>query len=127
LTCIWSGRSKSVDRNANTSRKVDAELRVPCEVYSRVVGYLRPVQSWHDGKRQEFEERQTFVIEGVDMESTDGKASGGRSRRDRGSEPRTSTEAARESAALSSSKPGRATAARSGGEGNAVSIMGARE
>jgi hypothetical protein len=38
-----------------------------------------------------------------------------------------STEAARASAALSSSEPGRATTARSGGEGNAVSIMGARD
>ena len=38
-------------------------LRVPCEVYSRVVGYLRPVQAWNQGKRQEFEERKVFRIE----------------------------------------------------------------
>jgi len=31
-----------------------------CEVYSRVVGYLRPVQQWHVGKRQEFRERKEF-------------------------------------------------------------------
>jgi len=31
-----------------------------CEVYSRVVGYLRPVQSWHEGKQQEFKERLEF-------------------------------------------------------------------
>lgn len=30
------------------------------EVYSRVVGYLRPVSQWNLGKRTEFEERQTF-------------------------------------------------------------------
>ncbi len=30
------------------------------EVYSRVVGYLRPVEQWNDGKQAEFEERQTF-------------------------------------------------------------------
>lgn len=32
----------------------------PCEVYSRVVGYIRPVQQWHKGKRQEFGERKEF-------------------------------------------------------------------
>lgn len=32
-----------------------------CEVYSRVVGYLRPVNQWHIGKTQEFKERKTFV------------------------------------------------------------------
>ncbi len=34
----------------------------PCEVYSRVVGYYRPVQNWNDGKRQEFKERVTFKL-----------------------------------------------------------------
>ncbi len=31
-----------------------------CEVYSRVVGYLRPVDQWNAGKREEFFERKTF-------------------------------------------------------------------
>jgi anaerobic ribonucleoside-triphosphate reductase len=31
-----------------------------CEVYSRVVGYLRPVQNWNAGKQEEFRERKTF-------------------------------------------------------------------
>jgi len=30
------------------------------EVYSRVVGYLRPVKQWNDGKRAEFSLRKTF-------------------------------------------------------------------
>jgi len=33
-----------------------------CEVYSRVVGYIRPVQQWHKGKKQEFEERKEFSM-----------------------------------------------------------------
>lgn len=33
-----------------------------CEVYSRVVGYLRPVQQWNKGKAREFEERKVFNI-----------------------------------------------------------------
>lgn len=31
-----------------------------CEVYSRVVGYLRPVQSWNKGKKEEFLMRKKF-------------------------------------------------------------------
>jgi hypothetical protein len=31
-----------------------------CEVYSRIVGYLRPVKRWNLGKKQEFEERKEF-------------------------------------------------------------------
>ena len=33
-----------------------------CEVYSRVVGYLRPVKQWNDGKQEEFKERKTFKL-----------------------------------------------------------------
>ena len=32
----------------------------PSEVYSRVVGYLRPVDQWNDGKQAEFNIRRTF-------------------------------------------------------------------
>ncbi|MEI6210281.1 MAG: ribonucleoside triphosphate reductase [bacterium] len=35
------------------------------EVYSRVVGYLRPVQQWNEGKQAEFGQRSTFHVEGV--------------------------------------------------------------
>ncbi|HLA75572.1 MAG TPA: ribonucleoside triphosphate reductase [Gammaproteobacteria bacterium] len=34
----------------------------PCEVYSRVVGYLRPVNQWNKGKQEEFEQRKTFKV-----------------------------------------------------------------
>ena len=33
-----------------------------CEVYSRIVGYLRPVQSWAAHKQQEFKDRRTYVV-----------------------------------------------------------------
>jgi len=32
------------------------------EVYSRVVGYLRPVKQWNNGKRAEFRMRKTFKV-----------------------------------------------------------------
>ncbi len=37
-------------------------IKQPCEVYSRVVGYIRPVQQWHKGKREEYEERKEFLF-----------------------------------------------------------------
>ncbi|MGI6340414.1 MAG: ribonucleoside triphosphate reductase [Bacteroidales bacterium] len=33
-----------------------------CEVYSRIVGYLRPVSQWNSGKRQEYKDRVLFRI-----------------------------------------------------------------
>lgn len=33
----------------------------PTEVYSRIVGYLRPVNQWNEGKQEEFADRVTFV------------------------------------------------------------------
>ncbi len=38
------------------------EVKIPCEVYSRIVGYLRPLQNWNQGKQQEFADRKTFRI-----------------------------------------------------------------
>jgi len=37
-------------------------IKQPCEVYSRVVGYIRPVQQWHKGKQEEYKERKEFVV-----------------------------------------------------------------
>ncbi|MGC9048934.1 MAG: ribonucleoside triphosphate reductase [Patescibacteria group bacterium] len=37
-------------------------VKQPCEVYSRVVGYLQPVQHWNVGKQEEFRQRKWFKI-----------------------------------------------------------------
>jgi len=42
--------------------KKKEKVAVPCEVYSRVVGYYRPVQSWNLGKQEEFKDRKEFVV-----------------------------------------------------------------
>ncbi len=34
----------------------------PCTVYSRIVGYLRPVMQWNGGKQSEFRERKLFKL-----------------------------------------------------------------
>ena len=36
-----------------------------CEVYSRVVGYLRPVGQWNIGKQQEFKERKDYKLKKI--------------------------------------------------------------
>lgn len=39
---------------------IPEELRTRCEIWSRPVGYLRPVQHWNEGKKEEFRERKRF-------------------------------------------------------------------
>lgn len=48
--------------NLKLNKQEQPELKIPCEVYSRVVGYLRPIQNWNDGKQQEFADRQVFRV-----------------------------------------------------------------
>lgn len=37
--------------------------RTKCEVYSRICGYIRPVEQWNEGKRAEFVDRSKFKVE----------------------------------------------------------------
>ncbi|MCK5023050.1 MAG: hypothetical protein KAS04_02660 [Candidatus Aenigmarchaeota archaeon] len=46
-----------------------ADKRTKCEVYSRIVGYYRPVNQWNDGKQAEFTDRKTFVPDKKECES----------------------------------------------------------
>jgi len=41
---------------------IETNKRTACEVYSRVVGYLRPVQQWNDGKQSEYYNRKMFKV-----------------------------------------------------------------
>lgn len=41
---------------------VCSQCGAECEVYSRIVGYLRPVSQWNDGKRAEFSDRAMFRV-----------------------------------------------------------------
>jgi len=34
------------------------------EIYSRVVGYFRPVSNWNRGKQEEFHDRKTYAVRG---------------------------------------------------------------
>jgi len=37
-------------------------IKQPCEVYSRIIGYLRPVNQWNEGKQEEFKDRKEFKV-----------------------------------------------------------------
>lgn len=36
--------------------------RQKCEIYSRVVGYVRRVDAWNYGKQAEFQDRKLFSV-----------------------------------------------------------------
>ena len=38
---------------------------VPCEVWSRIVGYYRPVKYWNAGKKEEFKDRKYAAVNAV--------------------------------------------------------------
>ena len=46
--------------------KLEEELKhvkgSECEVYSRVVGFFRPVKDWNNGKQAEWKERVTYEV-----------------------------------------------------------------
>jgi hypothetical protein len=39
--------------------------KMPVEVYSRVVGYYRPVDQWNRGKQAEFSERKEISVSSI--------------------------------------------------------------
>jgi hypothetical protein len=43
------------------------EERQPCEIWSRVMGYHRPVSSFNPGKQSEFAERRYYAEEPSDL------------------------------------------------------------
>jgi anaerobic ribonucleoside-triphosphate reductase len=50
-----------------TCHNADPVLRnfQEAEVYSRIVGYIRPIKQWNKAKRQEFQDRMTFASAAV--------------------------------------------------------------
>ncbi len=45
----------------NTTIHLNDSERQPCEIWTRVMGYHRPVASFNTGKKAEFKERCYFV------------------------------------------------------------------
>ena len=55
--------------NANAPIELKDEERTRCEVWTRVMGYHRPVGSFNRGKQGEFHERTYFIERGMDRDS----------------------------------------------------------
>jgi len=60
---LSEGKEKMIFK-CNECFEKDKSLRnfQETEVYSRVVGYLRPVSQWNEGKQQEFKDRKEFKL-----------------------------------------------------------------
>ena len=55
---------QEIQKEIEKLKKEEADCHgTKCEVYSRVVGYLRPVQGWTKGKKEEFFQRKNMDIE----------------------------------------------------------------
>ena len=49
----------------------NSECNKPCEIFSRITGYFRPVKLWNEGKKAEFKERKGLGgIEDLEIEVT---------------------------------------------------------
>lgn len=55
------GKRPTIDVDGVT---LDESERQECEVWTRVMGYYRPVSFYNTGKKGEFHERVEFVIDG---------------------------------------------------------------
>lgn len=57
--CSFTFGMASYKKNKKTMTSQKLE-RQKCEIYSRVVGYLSPVERWNKGKKAEFNDRKEF-------------------------------------------------------------------
>jgi len=49
-------------KNINKMRQIMAKCGRKTEIYSRIVGYFRPVSDWNKGKKEEFKDRKVFKV-----------------------------------------------------------------
>jgi anaerobic ribonucleoside-triphosphate reductase len=42
--------------------KIQNEKRTRCEIWTRTMGYMRPVSQMNIGKKQEFKDRKNFKV-----------------------------------------------------------------
>lgn len=70
--CTCEG--KDCKKSGTSCCQTDDKEKKPCncktEVYSRVVGYIRPTDDWNDAKKDEFDDRKTYDVD-RDKDSND--------------------------------------------------------
>ena len=53
-------------KNPNSKTILNQKAKTACgnktEVYSRVVGFFRPIANWNNGKKEEFNDRKEYII-----------------------------------------------------------------
>ncbi|MGV2863041.1 anaerobic ribonucleoside-triphosphate reductase [Achromobacter sp. AGC39] len=60
-TLTLPARAPAATADDGPALSLDDSRRVRCEVWTRVMGYHRPVASFNTGKQGEFNERRFFV------------------------------------------------------------------
>jgi len=56
-------KKKKLTKEENVEQKQERkQCNAKTEVYSRVVGFYRPVQQWNEGKTEEFKDRTEYLI-----------------------------------------------------------------
>jgi len=60
----YAGKPKELYLKCDECFGQDSTLKnfQPCEVYSRIVGYLRPLKQWNEGKLSEFGQRVDYKL-----------------------------------------------------------------
>ena len=51
-----------MDTNITTNNEMLAAKRTKCEIYTRIMGYYRPVSQFNQGKKSEFYSRDYYSI-----------------------------------------------------------------
>jgi len=61
---MMTAQEKTIIKDKISQLKAERETAkgTNCEVYSRVVGYLRPVMMWNKGKKEEFALRKNIKM-----------------------------------------------------------------
>ena len=62
LKCKYCGGDTALVGNDYVCHDCHKWVGKRCEVYSRGVGYLRPVNQWNRGKKQEFKDRKYYKV-----------------------------------------------------------------
>jgi hypothetical protein len=58
----------SNEDNLQASIELKDEERQPCEIWTRVMGYHRPLTSFNHGKQSEFHERKYFTEKRIKLD-----------------------------------------------------------
>lgn len=61
------------EENTTSEIKLNDDERQPCEVWTRVMGYFRPVDAFNIGKKSEYAERKCFSEKKAMQHIDDGK------------------------------------------------------